>query len=245
MSRPANVATGKCRDRQMSRPANVATGKCRDRQMSRPANVATGRISVGKCRDRQMSRPANVATGKCRDRQKSDRQKSDRRGVDRHLVDHHNQTAFRFTINTSAAFTTVYAADIAYIWSAKINLYNQFGLHDDGSFGNQPHQTANRRTIHGLHDGRTYNTAYNHPNHHCRFLGIWRPSSNQPKDAGNNLPNVVRCSNHGSRSISKRQPFYNNLQSSRLVLKPSFPPVVSCENHRLNFCCLLFIPLKG
>ena len=55
----------------MSRPANVATGKCRDRQMSRPANVATGRISVGKCRDRQMSRPANVATGKCRDRQMS------------------------------------------------------------------------------------------------------------------------------------------------------------------------------
>ena len=71
MSRPANVATGKCRDRQMSRPANVAIGKCRDRQMSRPANVATGRISVGKCRDRQMSRPANVATGKCRDRQMS------------------------------------------------------------------------------------------------------------------------------------------------------------------------------
>ena len=76
MSRPANVATGKCRDRQMSRPANVATGKCRDRQMSRPANVATG-----KCRDRQnfsrqMSRSANVATGKfatgkCRDRQMS------------------------------------------------------------------------------------------------------------------------------------------------------------------------------
>ena len=64
MSRPANVATGKCRDRQMSRPANVATGKCRDRQnfsrqMSRSANVATG-----KCRDRQMSRPANVAIGK-------------------------------------------------------------------------------------------------------------------------------------------------------------------------------------
>ena len=71
MSRPANVATGKCRDRQMSRPANVATGKCRDRQMSRPAEFSNVAIQMP---------PANVATGKCRDRQKSDRQKSDRRG---------------------------------------------------------------------------------------------------------------------------------------------------------------------
>ena len=85
MSRPANVATGKCRDRQMSRPANVATGKCRDRQMSRPAEFQSANVAIGKCRDRQMSRPANVATGKCRDRQKSDRQKSDRRGVSRQM----------------------------------------------------------------------------------------------------------------------------------------------------------------
>ena len=89
MSRPANVATGKCRDRQMSRPANVATGKCRDRQMSRPAEFQSANVAIGKCRDRQMSRPANVATGKCRDRQKSDRQKSDRRGVSRQMS--HNQ----------------------------------------------------------------------------------------------------------------------------------------------------------
>ena len=66
MSRPANVATGKCRDRQMSRPANVATGKSRDRQnfsrqMSRSANVA-----IGKCRDRQMSRSAKVRPARCR-----------------------------------------------------------------------------------------------------------------------------------------------------------------------------------
>ena len=71
MSRPANVATGKCRDRQMSRPANVATGKCRDRQMSRPANVATGKSRDRQNFSRQMSRSANVATGKCRDRQMS------------------------------------------------------------------------------------------------------------------------------------------------------------------------------
>ena len=49
----------------MSRPAefqsaNVAIGKCRDRQMSRPAKMS--RPSTGKCRDRQKS-----------DRQKSDR----------------------------------------------------------------------------------------------------------------------------------------------------------------------------
>ena len=53
----------------MSRPANVAIGKSRGRQMSRPAefqsaNVATGRISVGKCRDWQVSRSVNVAIGK-------------------------------------------------------------------------------------------------------------------------------------------------------------------------------------
>ena len=64
MSRPANVATGKCRDRQMSRPANVATGKCRDRQMLRPAEFQSANVAIGKCRDRQMSRPANVAIGK-------------------------------------------------------------------------------------------------------------------------------------------------------------------------------------
>ena len=80
MSRPANVATGKCRERQISRPANVATGKCRDRQKSRPAEFQSA----------NLSRSANVAIGKCRDRQICrDRQKSDLfRGVDRHLVDH-------------------------------------------------------------------------------------------------------------------------------------------------------------
>ena len=51
-------------DRQMSRPANVATGKCRDRQMSRPAEFQSANVAIGKCRDRQMSRPANVAIGK-------------------------------------------------------------------------------------------------------------------------------------------------------------------------------------
>ena len=71
MSRPANVATGKCRDRQMSRPAefqsaNVAIGKCRDRQkvayrqMSRPANVAIGKSPTGK------SPTGEVSVGRCR-----------------------------------------------------------------------------------------------------------------------------------------------------------------------------------
>ena len=78
----------------MSRPANVATGKCRDRQMSRPAEFQSANVAIGKCRDRQMSRPANVATGKCRDRQKSDRQKSDRRGVSRQMS--HNPLRRRY-----------------------------------------------------------------------------------------------------------------------------------------------------
>ena len=76
MSRPANA-----RDRQMSRPfiivflpANVATGKCRDRQKSRrqikfqSANVRRSAVATGKCRDL-----ANVAIGKSPTGTKSDR----------------------------------------------------------------------------------------------------------------------------------------------------------------------------
>ena len=65
MSLSANVAVGKCRDRQnfsrqMSRPAefhsaNVATGKCRDRQMSRSAKVRPAKV-----------RPAKVRPARCR-----------------------------------------------------------------------------------------------------------------------------------------------------------------------------------
>ena len=42
----ANVAIGKCRDRQMSRPTNVATGKCRDSDRQK----SDRRGSVGRCR---------------------------------------------------------------------------------------------------------------------------------------------------------------------------------------------------
>ena len=110
----------------MSRPANVAAGKCRDRQMSRPAEIQSANVATGKCRDRQKS-----------DRQKSDRQKSDRRGVSRQMS--HNRARLKNDPKNIArdfalrpAVVATYA--VVAIWLLKLRLiimqFNRFCCFD-------------------------------------------------------------------------------------------------------------------